>query len=156
MYLAWQKKKNICFFLSRRAHVFFETPNWLIRHRLITVTTCDWNQPAPEVSRRFWLKLNREFDDGFDDGNGNENAKNQWFNWLNEVQQSCCTCSKLSSVIFWRSLPNDDVKFSHWRFWRQREPAAVYLSFSAFKWKVFLPSKRKYNSPRLYNVTNLE
>ena len=30
MYLAWQKKKNICFFLSRRAHVFFETPNWLI------------------------------------------------------------------------------------------------------------------------------
>ena len=38
---------------------------------------------------------------------------------------------------------------------RQREPAAVNFSFSAFTGKQFVPSKRK-RSPILYNVTNME
>ena len=49
-----------------------------------------------------------------------------------------------------------DVKFSYLRFCRQLEPAAGNLSFSAFTWKPFVPSKRKYTSPSLYNITNLE
>ena len=57
---------------------------------------------------------------------------------------------------FWRSLPNDDVKFSFLRFCRQRELAAVNLSFFAFTWKPFVPSKRKCTPPILYNVMNME
>ena len=38
----------------------------------------------------------------------------------------------------------------------QREPTAVNLSFSAFAWKPFVPSKRKCSSPILNNVSNLE
>ena len=56
---------------------------------------------------------------------------------------------------FWCNLPNDDVKFSYLRFWRKRELDAVNLSFSAFTWKPFVPSKRKYGSPILYNVINM-
>ena len=36
---------------------------------------------------------------------------------------------------------------SYLRFWRQRELAAVNLSFFAFTWKPFAPSKRKYTPP---------
>ena len=50
-------------------------------------------------------------------------------------------------AMFWRSLPNDDVKLSYLRFWRQRELAAVNLSFFAITWKPFLPSRRKCSSP---------
>ena len=39
------------------------------------------------------------------------------------------------------------MKFSYLRFWRQRELAAVNLSFFAFKWKPFVPSKRKCTPP---------
>ena len=35
--------------------------------------------------------------------------------------------------ICWRSLPNDDVNFSHSRLWRQREHAAVNLSLGSLK-----------------------
>ena len=59
-------------------------------------------------------------------------------------------------AMFWRSLPNDNVKFSYLTFWRQRELAAVNLSFFAVIWKIFVPSKRKCTSPILYNVTNME
>ena len=59
-------------------------------------------------------------------------------------------------AMFWRSLPNDNVKFSYLTFWRQRELAAVNLSFFAVTWKIFVPSKRKCTSPILYNVTNME
>ena len=45
--------------------------------------------------------------------------------------------------MFWRSLLNDEVKFSYFRFWRQHGVAAVNLSFFAFTWKPFVPSKRK-------------
>ena len=41
----------------------------------------------------------------------------------------------LFGAICWRSLPNGDVKFSYLRFWRQGEPEAVNLSYSAFTWK---------------------
>ena len=58
--------------------------------------------------------------------------------------------------MFWHSLPNDDVKFSYLRFRRKREHAAVNLSFFAFTWKPFVPSERKWSSPILYNVINLE
>ena len=57
--------------------------------------------------------------------------------------------------MFWRSLPNDNVKFSYLRFWRQRELAEVNLSFFAFTWKTFVPSKWKCTPPILYNVTTL-
>ena len=56
----------------------------------------------------------------------------------------------LFDAIFWRSLSNDVVKFSYLRFWRQRELAALNLSFFAFAWKTFVPSKRKWTSPILY------
>ena len=46
-------------------------------------------------------------------------------------------------------LSNDEVKVSYLRFWRQQEPAAVNLSFSALTWKPFVPSKRKCISPIL-------
>ena len=49
----------------------------------------------------------------FDDGNV---TSNQWFDWLNEEKQLCCTCGTLCGTIFWRSLPNDDVKFWCWRY----------------------------------------
>ena len=58
-------------------------------------------------------------------------------------------------AMFWRSLPNDNVKFSYLRFWRQRELAEVNLSFFAFTWKTFVPSKWKCTPPILYNVTTL-
>ena len=90
----------------------------------------------------------------FDDGNVNDNTTNQWFDWLNKEKQSCCTCGTLFGAMFWRSLPNDDVKFSHLRFWRQRELPAVNLSLFALSWKPFVPSKRKCSSPILYNVIN--
>ena len=54
--------------------------------------------------------------------------------------------------MFWRSLPNDDVKFSCLRFWRQRELTTVNLSFSAFTWKPFVPSKRKFTSPIFFTT----
>ena len=59
-------------------------------------------------------------------------------------------------AIFWRRLPNGDVKCSHFRFWQQRQAAALNLSFFAFTctWRPFVPSKRKrYTSPICYDVT---
>ena len=88
-------------------------------------------------------------------GNDNDNAINQWYDWLNEENKSCRTCGTLFGAIFWRSLPNDDMKLSYLRFSR-RKSAAVNLSFSAFTGKQFVPSKRKCISPILYNVTNRE
>ena len=37
---------------------------------------------------------------------------------------------------FWRSLSDDDVKFAYLRLRRQRESAAVDLSFSMFTWTI--------------------
>ena len=53
---------------------------------------------------------------------GNDNATNQWFDWLNEEKQSCCTCGTLFTGMFWRSLPNDDVKL--WSFWGSDDNAS--------------------------------
>mgnify|MGYP007094292375 CR=1 FL=1 len=39
---------------------------------------------------------------------------------------------------------------------KNHERAAVNLSFFAFAWKPFVPSKRKCTSPILYNVINME
>ena len=91
----------------------------------------------------------------FDDGNVSDNARNQWFDWLNEEKQPCGTCGTLFAAMFLRSLPNDDVRFSYLRFLRQHELAAVNLSFLAFTWKPFVPCKRKCTSPILYNVINM-
>ena len=52
--------------------------------------------------------------------------------------------------MFWRSLPNDDVKFSYLRFWQQSEVAAVNLSPFAFTWKPFVPNKRKRSSAQYF------
>ena len=75
--------------------------------------------------------------------------------WLVECGKiiACCTCGTLFGAIFWRSLPNDDVKFSYLSFWRQQEPAAVNLSFSAITWKPFVPIKWKDTSSILYTWT---
>ena len=67
-----------------------------------------------------------------DDGNGTDDARKQWSDWLNEEKQSCCTCGTHLSRIFWRSLPNDNVKFPNLRFKRQSEHTSVNLSFSIF------------------------
>ena len=110
-----------------------------------------------EMQRRL-TKLSLTYPIGslrFDDGTVND-VTNQWFDWLNEEKYSCCTCGTLFGPKAWRSLPNDDVKFSFLRLWRQRELAAVNLSLFAFTWKPFVPSKRKCGSPTLYNVINME
>ena len=96
------------------------------------------------------------FDDGNVNDNVNDNATNQWFHWLNEEKWSCCTCGTRFGAMFWRSLPSDDGKFWYLRFWRQRELTAVNLSFFAFTWKPFVPSKRKCTPPILYDVINVE
>ena len=46
-----------------------------------------------------------------DDGNRNDDAREQWSDWLNGEKQSCCMCGTHFSTIPWRSLSNDDVKF---------------------------------------------
>ena len=51
-------------------------------------------------------------------------------------------------LFWWRSRSNDDMKVSLLRFWRQRQAAAVNLSFFTFA--------RKCTSPISYNVSNLE
>ena len=98
---------------------------------------CSWAEMEKSRPRREPIRLGNL---SFDDGNINDNATNQWFDWLNEEKQSCCTCGTLFGAMFWRSLPNDDVKFSYLWFWRQRELAAVNLSLFAFTWKPFVPS----------------
>ena len=75
--------------------------------------------------------------------NGNTNARNQRHDWMNEEKEARCTCDTLIGAIFWPSLPNDHLKLSNMRLRRQREPA---FSFSAFTWKAFAPSKRKYTT----------
>ena len=50
-----------------------------------------------------------------------------------------------------RSLPNDHVKFSNRRFWRQGEPIAENHSFSAFIRKSFVPIKWKNASRSTWN-----
>ena len=84
-----------------------------------------------------------------DDVSGNDSATNQWFDWLSEQKKWCYTCGTLFYAIFRRCLLNDDVKFSYLRFWWQREPASVNISFY-FNMKPFVPSKRKYTSFILY------
>ena len=65
-----------------------------------------------------------------DHSNDNDNATNQWFDWLNEAKEACYTCSTHFGAIFWRSLSNDDVKFSYLSFRRQCESAAENLFYS--------------------------
>lgn len=67
-----------------------------------------------------------------DDGNGRNNARKKWYDWLNEHLKT----------ILWRSLQNNKVKFPNLWFiygnfqiylWlRQRECIKVNLSFSIF------------------------
>ena len=100
----------------------------------------------------------------FDDGNVNDNATNQWFDWLNEEKQSCCTCGTLFAAMFWRSLPNDDVKFSHLRFRRQRELVAEIFhslplhenhSYQASEsaLRLFCTTRSKWNNRKRLNLT---
>ena len=65
-----------------------------------------------------------------DHSNDNDNATNQWFDWLNEAKEACYTCRTHFGAIFWRSLSNDDVKFSYLSFRRQCESAAENLFYS--------------------------
>ena len=66
------------------------------------------------------------------DGDGNNNVAKQWYHWLKNHKQSCCTCSTDFSKYFWGPLHNNDVKSPNSRFWRQREHATVNLSFLSF------------------------
>ena len=80
-----------------------------------------------------------------------------WIRWIRKNNHAACAARFQFAEIFWRSRPNNDVKFSYLWFWRQREPAAVNLPFFAFTWKPFVPSKRKCTSPILYDVNiNME
>ena len=46
--------------------------------------------------------------------------------WKKTNNRAACAGTFWNNV--WRSLPNDNVKFSYLRFWWQREPTAVNLS----------------------------
>ena len=107
-------------------------------------------------------------------------VQHDYFSWFNQSDHCFLASSVIGSLIGWikwirkniratraarfllqffdkRSRPNKVVKFSYLWFWRQREPAAVNLSFFAFTWKPFVPSKRKCTSPILYDVNiNME
>ena len=79
----------------------------------------------------------------FDDGNVNDNATNQWFDWLNEEYNRAARAARLFGTLFWRSLPNDGVKFSYLRFWQQRELAAVNLSLFCLYMKTIRTKQAK-------------
>ena len=34
-----------------------------------------------------------------DDGNGNDNAIKQWYDWINEAKYSCCSCGTHASTF---------------------------------------------------------
>ena len=82
---------------------------------------------------------------------------NDMIGWMRKNNRAACAAcaarflvhSSLFGAFVLRSLSNDKVKVSYLRFWRQQEPAAVNLSFSALTWKPFVPSKRKCISPIL-------
>ena len=55
------------------------------------------------------------------------------------------------SCNLWRSLPEDDMKFSYLRFWRQRKPAAIILhSLPLHKSH---PCQTNKSAPRLFRIT---
>ena len=86
---------------------------------------------------------------------GNDNATNQWFDLLRKNNRVTSAGSVLVH-FFWRSLPNDGVKFPYLRFWGQREPAAVNLSFFTIASKPFVPSYRMCTSPILDDISDME
>ena len=56
--------------------------------------------------------------------------------------------------LFWRSLPNNDVKFSYLRFWRQRDTRSS-KSFILCLYMKTTPAKQA-KVLILYKVTNME
>ena len=71
-----------------------------------------WSRGWQGVTPRHVLGSLRNDDrNSNDNDNDNDNAINQWYDGLNEEKKSCCTCGTLFGAIFWRSLPNDDLKF---------------------------------------------
>lgn len=71
-----------------------------------------------------------------DDGNGNgyDNATTQRFNWLKKNNRGA-RAARFLLQFFLYSGPNNNVTCSYLRFWWQRKPAAVNLSFFALAWK---------------------
>ena len=64
-------------------------------------------------------EMNKELDEMLesfrnDDGNGNDNARKQWYDWMNGARYSCCTCDTHSSIFLWRSLQNNNISKSKW------------------------------------------
>ena len=55
--------------------------------------------------------------------------------------------------MFWRSLPNDDVKFSYLRFWRKYEPAAVKFSLRLYLKALFCTTWPTWNHRKTINLT---
>ena len=149
-------KQNNTWLLGDMEFLFSFSTRYLTRFTVLTRGISNWTLEHPKKNSVVFPPDHLLGSLRFDDGNVNDNATNQWFHWLNEEKWSCCPCGTLFGAMFWRSLPNDDVKFSYLRFWRQRELAAVNLSFFAFKWKPFVPSKRKCTPPILYDVINME
>ena len=78
---------------------------------------------------------------------------NDLIGWMKKNNRAARAARFLVQCFDVVRLPNDDVKYSYLRFWRQRELAGVKFSFFALTWK---PSKRKNTPPILYNVTNME
>jgi len=84
------------------------------------------------------------------DGNGIDNATNQWFDWLIKNNRAA------RAARFLVQFGDEACKMTTWKCdilgsdRGQHLLSAVSLSF--FPWKLFVPSKRKYT---LYNMTNM-
>ena len=64
------------------------------------------------MEQQIWEKkeMNKELDqilESFrtDDGNGNDKARKQWYDWINGAK-----CDTLASIFLWRSRQNNNVK----------------------------------------------
>ena len=84
--------------------------------------------------QQIWEKkeMNKELDqilESFrnDDGNGNDNARKQWYDWMNGARYSCCTCATHSSAFLWRSLQNNNMTYP-----KVSERSKIKFSFTTF------------------------
>ena len=62
--------------------------------------------------------------------------------WMRENNRAT-RASRSLVHFFWRSLPNDNVKFSFFGFWRQRESAAVNSFILSLHMKTIHAKKAK-------------
>ena len=92
---------------------FNQSSHWFVAFSL-TLTLPSWNLKLPKI-RNFTLSFGRYVKELY------------WSAWR--------TCSTCFGANCWRSPPDDKKKFSYLRFWQQRDPTAINLSFFALAWK---------------------